>query len=69
MKAGQAGSCQGLPWTSRRPSDIYVKLVCRAKSAEYLMMLHLDDALQCSTVAALFAGYGLILSHYGFINL
>lgn len=61
MKAGQAGSCQGLPWTSRRPSDIYVKLVCQAKSAEYFMALHLDDASRCSTVTVLFAGYGRLV--------
>lgn len=47
MKAGQAGSRQGLPWTSRRPSDIYVMLVCWPESVGYLMMLHLDDASKC----------------------
>lgn len=62
MKAGQAGSCHGLPWPSRRPSDLYIKLVCRAKSAENLKMFHLDDALQCSTVAVLFAGMAISYS-------
>lgn len=44
MKAGQAGSRQGLPWTSRRPSDIYAMLVCWPESVGCLMMLHLDEA-------------------------
>lgn len=45
MKAGQAGSRQGLPpRTSRRPSDTYAMLVCWPESVGCLMMLHLDEA-------------------------
>lgn len=63
MKAGQAGSRQGLPWTSRRPSDIYVMLVCWLESMGYLMMLHLDDA---SKYSVLYSSYFLLVMAFSY---